>query len=166
MQTVRCRILSATVILFASVALSAEPPKGIDDAVKVLEKALADSKDPAERAKLKDAIAALNKIGGAPKIQNALISEFVDNTAKFKGETLTFKLTYADRKALNMRINDKSVPFVGHDPKNKAKLLLGLDIPAGLVVPAAKEDEEVIITFKCNNGATDKGNVAVSIIRP
>lgn len=147
-------------------SIQAEPPKAIDEALKILEKGLKEAKDPAEKEKIQDAIAALKKIGEAPKVQNELISDYIDNTDKYKGRTLTFRLTYiaGARDPLRTRLGDKGVSFEGKDPKNGAKLVLGLDIPKGLDVPQARGGEEVIVTFTC--GGAGKPNTAVSIIRP
>jgi hypothetical protein len=102
-----------------------------------------------------------------PKPQNELISDFVDNPAKYKGKTLTLQVTYVTKLIpLNKQDGEKAVPFTALDPNNKAKLILGLDIPKGLKLPAAMNDEEVIVTFKCEAGSASKSNVAVSIVRP
>lgn len=104
-----------------------------------------------------------------PKPQNELISDFIDNTEKYKGKTVTFRVTLVSANknlTIRDRLGDKSVPFKSEDPKNGARLGLGLDIPKDLKVPVAKAGEEVIVRFKCTEGKTDKGNVAVEIVRP
>lgn len=147
-------------------ARSADTPKGIEDALKVLEKAVTDSKDPVEKQKLRDAITALKKVASEPTLQNHLISDLVDNPGDYKDKTLTLKVAYeADILALNEQVGNKGVPFTAKDPKNGAKLVLGLDIPKGLKVPAAKGGEVVVVTFKSGGGG-GRPNVAVSITRP
>lgn len=102
-----------------------------------------------------------------PKPRDDLISDFVDNTPKYKGKTVTFTMALdSPGDSLRDRVGDKSIPFLAVDPNNGAKLPLGLDIPKGLEVPNAKSGEVVIVTFKCGSGANDKGNTAVSITRP
>jgi hypothetical protein len=102
-----------------------------------------------------------------PKPQNDKISDFIDNTAKYKGQKLTLLVEFAGGKndLLTDEVGQKSVPFIGYDPANKAKLILGVEIPRGLTVPKARGGELVVVTFECG-GKTDKGNVATSITRP
>lgn len=164
---------SLAFVLSLNISL-ADQPKAILDATKLLEDALSKSKDAAEREQLEDAIAALKKVGNAPapKVQDELISDFLDNKAKYKGKTLTFTVTYHGGEPKTTLRNEVGVTgkflpiFHAIDPKNKAKLNLALEIPAGMMVPAAVKDDVLIVTFKCNNGDNAKGNVAVEIRRP
>jgi hypothetical protein len=143
----------------------------ISEATAVLQKALDAAKDPADQVKLRAAIAALATANAPPiKPQNELISDFLDDTPKYKGRTLTFKLRYVQGKAigsLRERVgNGLNTPFKGTDPKNRAELLLGVQLPAGLDVPRANDGEEVVITFECTLGDRSKGNVAKRVTRP
>lgn len=164
-------LLSATLLL-AHARAAADQPKAVVDATKLLEDALAKSKDEGEQEKLREAIEALKKIGTARKVQDELISDFLDNTAKYKGKTLTFKATYYGGPAKttlrdSVGVTGKFLPiFTAIDPKNEAKLNFAVEIPAGLTVPAAVKGDELIVTFKCNNGDNAKGNTAVEIRRP
>jgi hypothetical protein len=171
----RRALLACLLLVMMSFTADAQAPKAdpadkaIADAVALLEKALADTKDPAVQAKLKAAIAAVKKAAEAPKVQNELISDFVDSPAKYKGKVVTFQLTYVHGGGvgnLTGRVGGKGVPFKGKDPKNGAELLLGVAIPAKMVVPAANDGEEVIVTFTCTKGEKTDGNVVVSITRP
>lgn len=102
-----------------------------------------------------------------PKLDNESISDFVDNPTKYKGKTLTLQVTYIETSTtLDMQGGEKGIPFTAIDPNNKAKLVLAVDIPKGFKAPAARKGEDVVVTFKCNEGATGKGNVAVTITRP
>lgn len=143
--------------------------KAIADAVAVLEKALAATKDAAGQEKLKAAIDVLKKPAQAAvpaKPQNDLISDFIDNTAKYKGKVVTFQLTYMDNLGtLRDRVGDRCL-LKGKDSKNRAELLIQIIIPKGLDVPAAKNDEQVIVTFTCTMGKTEDGNKVVAITRP
>lgn len=98
--------------------------------------------------------------------RNDRIADFVDNTSDYQGRTLTLRLAFIGNSSLGTRVGDDRVPFEGRDPKNGARLLLGLTIPKGLRVPKAKDGEEVVITFTCGAGKNDTGNVAVAIRRP
>lgn len=166
----RLVLASLALCLATSLATSADQPKAIQDATKLLEDALAKSKDAAEQEKLKEAIAALKKVGDVPpKIQNELISDIVDNALDYQGKTLTLKLKYLGglpRTTLRNRVGDTVPPaFQGIDPKNEAKLSVGITIPAGLKVPEAVAGDELIVTFKFS-GNKAMGNTAVEIRRP
>lgn len=161
------RAYALAALLTLPVALAgADQPRGIADALKVLEKAHADAKDPAEKEKLRDAIAAIKKVSEARKTQNNLVSDFVDNPEDYAGRVLTFRMTYPASDPLNKRSGNANVPFEAVDSKNEAKLLLGLDIPVDIKLPAAKRDEVVIVTFKAGSRKKKEPNVAIAITRP
>jgi hypothetical protein len=156
----------AALLASSAVVIAADPPKGISDALKVLEKAHADAKEPVEKAKLAEAIAALKSVSESRKVQNHLVSDFVDNPEDYAGRVLTFRMTYSAGDPLNKRSGGANVPFDAVDSKNEAKLLLGLDIPADIKLPAAKRDEVVIVTFKAGSRKKKEPNVAIAITRP
>ncbi|MDB5310707.1 MAG: hypothetical protein JWO38_4909 [Gemmataceae bacterium] len=162
-------VLSAAVVDRAFTQPAKTPAdKAIEEATQVLEKALAQTKDPGEQAKLQAAILAVRNAQSL-RVQNDLISDFIDHTAKYKGKTLAFRLAYIDRPGLtplHRRAGDVGVPFKGKDPKNEAELLLGLEIPKGFDLPKAKDGEEVIVYFICTAGDTSRGNKPFSITRP
>lgn len=157
--------LAASLLATAATAQEPKTPladKAIGEAMKLLEGTLAAAEKPDDKAKLQAAIAALRGAGGS-KIQNDIISDFVDNEAKYVGQTLTFRLRFIGGNSLGGRRGDEGVPFEGQDSKNRAKLLLGLYIPRDLKVPNAGMDEYVIVTFKV--GPKGKSE-AVEIRRP
>ena len=69
-------LASFLLCLATSLATSADQPKAIQDATKLLEAALAKSKDATEQEKLKEAIAALKKVG-QPAAAEQTTQEFV-----------------------------------------------------------------------------------------
>lgn len=141
--------------------------KAISDATNLLEKALAEAKDPTEKAKLQAALLGLRKASAVPVVpvpQNDLITELIDNRKKFVGQTITLRLTYASGDKFSMRDHvGRTVVFTAVDPKSKAKLVIGVKLPNGLEVPAAKDGEEVIVTFTVDSL---KENTATSVVRP
>jgi hypothetical protein len=156
----------AALLSLPLLALADDAPKAITDAINALEKAHADAKTPADKEKLADAVAALKKIAEAKKPANHLISDFIDNRANYAGRTLTFRLAYTGGTPLNQLKPGAQATFTGEDPKNGAKLRLNATIPPkgiNIKLPAAKDGEEVILTFSM----ADKGVVFVEgAVRP
>lgn len=135
-----------------------------------VEKAAPAAKLPAQKAAAAEALAAMKKLSESDLKPSDRVSDFVDNTAKYKGRVVTFRVRYSDRPGLTTvrdRVGDTyAAPFTTADPKNGAKLVLGVVLPVGLPAPAARDGEEVLVTFWCGQGDTGKGNVALVIARP
>jgi hypothetical protein len=106
-----------------------------------------------------------------PATQNELALAFADAPEKFKGKTLTLvgELT-AKAGPLKERIAEDGIPFWVYPPNSrKSKLLLGVAIPKGFPpesIPNIRGGEEVVITFVCTEGKTDRGNKAIAFRRP
>jgi hypothetical protein len=135
-----------------------------------VERAAPAAKLPGQKAAAAEALAALKKLGADDLKPSERVSDFVDEAAKYKGRVVTFRVRYSDRPgltALRDRVGDTyAAPFTAVDPKNGAKLVLGVVLPVGLPAPAARDGEEVVVTFWCGQGDTGKGNVALVITRP
>jgi hypothetical protein len=149
-----------------------QPPKGIEEAMKVLEKALSESTNEAEKEKLKEAIAALKRIANASKVQNDLVADFTDHPDKYKGRVLTFRAVYGANfpkgKTLGLaqQAGSTGVPFRVRDPKTSAQLDMEFDIPKDFKLPPVPAGVAVILTFKCKEGKTNEGNELIEITRP
>lgn len=113
---------------------------------------------------------ALKSIGGG-QLDNEMIGDFADNTGKYKGKTLTMRMRYEDeRTAGTLRDrtaqSPKGVPFEVANKARTQKFLIGMTFPDGIEVPRIRYREEVIITFECEDGSTDTGNVVKKVARP
>ena len=150
-------VIAFAVALAASFHGIAEPSsaeKAIAEATKVLDAAIAAEKNPEEKAKL---VAAKSRLLAAePETQNHLISMLVDSPATFDGTIVTLRLKYRGGE-LPLRSGGRHV-FEGRDSKNKAKLVIGIEIPKSLAVPRANDGEEVIVRFRAElNGKRIQG---------
>lgn len=90
----------------------------------------------------------------------------VDDTAKAKGKTFTFKLSPAP-SFNNETLRDfvgKDLEFTGYE--NNVKVTVTITIPHQLTVPNSTSVEKVLVTFTCTEGDLKRGNVATKIVRP
>lgn len=119
-------------------------------------------KKPAEPAP----VVAQNQVEKAPKTNkasNAEFVDFVDNTAKFKGRTITLEMHQQFTLREVVGKNGASPYFFASKP---AKLAVVITIPPDLPIPNAQPDEELLVTFTCTEGSLERGNVAKFITRP
>jgi len=125
---------------------------------------------------------ARRKFGDSGLGQNGLVIEFIDNPEKFKGRELTARVRYGPRPSggrLDMDLKQHvtqygegrgdgkrrtDIWFYGSEPA-RASIDLIIEVPTDLELPAARLDDELLVTFKC--GTSPKtGNIATKIIRP
>jgi len=88
------------------------------------------------------------------------LTDFVDHPADFKGELVTIKRIYLqedehlrDLLGRDIRLGINSTGVVAQLPKY-------------LEVPNAARQEPLVVTFRCDDGRVDKGNVIVKVTRP
>ena len=145
------------------------PLKPVEDALRALEKARADTKDPVEKVRLGAAIGALHRVNSGANYDEKKAEAFFDDPAKFKGQTLTLllkgprylgdsRLSPGDRK--EEFISD-SATSTGKRPGKSARITI--EWPKELAVPRVDTDSEFIITFTAS-GELDKGNVALEML--
>lgn len=140
-----------TLLLAAALAPAADPAteKAVAAAVRILEDAAAASKDPADRARLRAAAVAAKAAGAGPT-NNDLVSDFADNPGKYKGVLLVFRGVFSTPRedgTLRDRVGDSGVPFAATDARNGAKFSDGITIPRGLVVPAVRGGDGMVVAF-------------------
>lgn len=139
----------------------------IKKAVEDLEKAAEAAETKADAAKFARAVAALKAVAG-DQVDNELIPDFIDNTENYKGKTLTFRLKFADGSfpGTLRELSGGSALFSGTNRQGTAKLRMNILLPRVLDVPKARSGDELIVTFICEQGSNEKGNVAQKITRP
>ena len=101
--------------------------------------------------------------------KNNIIPDFLDNTIKYKGQTITFEMfvdedIFMDRGESLRDYVGKDVKFAAVGP-NAHHLSMVIKIPEGLSVPNVDHNGRVIVTFICNEGNLRHGNIAKSIER-
>jgi hypothetical protein len=102
-----------------------------------------------------------------PKVN---LSDFIRNTAAYKGKTITLGLRIDEPIASNsgQSLRDfvgRYVKFSATGPKGE-RLSLVVKIPANLTVPEVGSSDEVRVTFICTRGDLRQGNEARSIEKP
>ncbi len=143
----------------------------IQEAVKVLEKHRALAGDPMDILRIDFAIVALSdRVEPADKSLNDIIPDFVDNTEKYRGKTITLELTIwteiAEERGRSLQnFVGSRVDFHGLGPKG-AKLSMTITLPNEISVPRAVTLDRVLVTFICSQGRLNSGNEAVSVKRP
>jgi hypothetical protein len=99
-------------------------------------------------------------------IRQVNITDFIDNTANYKGKTITLELCVHINGDYSLRnYVGRVVKFSAFGPKSE-RLDIAIMIPNGLSVPNARFGERVKVTFLCANGNLQGGNEAQSIERP
>ena len=96
------------------------------------------------------------------------IIDFIDNTRKYAGRTLSMKLTifssiFADRGQSLQNFTGSYVNFKGY--YGNSSLDIRVYIPKSLSVPKAAYGDRVMVTFICKDGDLRNGNEAISISR-
>jgi hypothetical protein len=97
------------------------------------------------------------------------ITDLIDKTASYKGQTITLKLAVGDS---NLSTGKSLRDYVGQNVKfytwgeKGARLDIVIAIPEGLTVPNAGWGDHLNVTFVCKNGSLRDGNEAKSIERP
>ncbi len=122
---------------------------------------------------LQDAAAASLQPGsqGKAKEKPVDIADFIDNTPKYKGKTITMQLHIDDGidasagQSLRNFVG-RTVRFYGFGVTSNTQLKIAIEIPSGLSVPQVAYADEVRVTFVCSGGSLLVGNVAQSITRP
>lgn len=166
-------ILSAVILgtVGSSLAGDTSPANdAIKEAISVLEARKAKIEDKAELEKVKTAINMLQQLMREAPGEKVNIPDLIDNTEKYKGKTITLKL----KVDTSIHVNDeKSLrDYVGSDVKfhtfgpKREKLSIVIGIPEGTDVPKAVYLDELVITFKCNEGHLQRANTAITIKRP
>jgi hypothetical protein len=99
------------------------------------------------------------------------ITDLIDKTASYKGQTITLNLVVGDSNLLPSK--GKSLrDYVGQNVKlfafgeKGARLEIVIAIPEGLTVPNVGYGDYLNVTFVCKNGSLRDGNEAKSIERP
>jgi hypothetical protein len=112
------------------------------------------------------------QISGGSKSAKVL-RDFGDNTAKYKGKTMTFKLAY-DGPPLNPLLRNGTAS-IQLDPPFRASGFVGsnyfhydlnLTIPEGTQMPSLNSLDDVVVTFQCTMGHLQAGNIVKKIARP
>ncbi len=98
------------------------------------------------------------------------INDFIDNTEKFSGKTITILLFVGSHilKDEGHSLRDfvgSNVKFFAYGSK-MGFLDIVISIPHSLSVPNAGYSDQMRVTFICREGSLRKGNQAVSIERP
>lgn len=97
------------------------------------------------------------------KYNTEAAAQFFDNPAVFKGKTIRIIARLAAGGQLRAVIG-YTVKFIGFTEAPMEYFFI--TIPNGLEVPNVSEyGDPVIITFHCEQGLLEKGNVALSIVR-
>lgn len=97
------------------------------------------------------------------KYNTEAAAQFFDNPAVFKGKTIRIIARLAAGGQLRAVIG-YTVKFIGFTEAPMEYFFI--TIPNGLEVPNVSEyGDPVIITFRCEQGLLEKGNVALSIVR-
>lgn len=97
------------------------------------------------------------------KYNTEAAAQFFDNPAVFKGKTIRIIARLAAGGQLRAVIG-YTVKFIGFTEAPMEYFFI--TIPNGLEVPNVSEyGDPVIITFRCELGLLEKGNVALSIVR-
>lgn len=100
--------------------------------------------------------------------------DFGDNPSKYKGKTLTWKVTDMGKGGLGGWQENGSFAIHVGEPFHVVGIVHGslfsfdmyIDIPAGFKAPPIRPGEDAIVTFKCTEGSLASGNIAVEITRP
>ena len=101
--------------------------------------------------------------GGGSATTSASINDFIDNTQKYKNETLQFKMQMGSGE-LRQRIGGAAQFFLMDlDSGSSANVIV--QIPRNLAVPNVSYMDPVVVAFKCTEGQLDSGNVATEIRR-
>jgi len=93
------------------------------------------------------------------------VSDFVKNTAKYKGKAITLDVRIDERISNGQSLRD----YVGRDVKVAAKgpkggnLSFVITIPPDLSVPEAGYGDDVRVALVCTRGSLREGNEARSI---
>jgi hypothetical protein len=113
---------------------------------------------------------ACSGIGPKPQIKGQedweADADFVDNTAKYKGKSLTMPLTYLGSDISTAKLRDRlgtNGLFRGEAAGGGFNIII--DLPATLDVPDVQYLGHVVVTFDCKEGNLDKGNLAKKIER-
>lgn len=97
------------------------------------------------------------------KYNTEAAAQFFDNPAAFKGKTIRLIARLAAGGQLRA-VTGYTVKFIGFTEAPMEYFFI--TIPKGLEVPNVSEyGDPVIITFRCEQGLLDKGNVALSFVR-
>jgi hypothetical protein len=96
--------------------------------------------------------------------------DFIDNTDKYTGRTLTLKMTISSsiHPPDNLRKwTGRSVKFYGYQVTGRGltRLDLSIFIPRKLNVPKLRYADDCVVRFKCGSGKLSRGNTAISITR-
>jgi hypothetical protein len=89
--------------------------------------------------------------------------EFIDNTPKFKGKTLTIRLSVGELGTVRDLAGKEAKFFTFTNTGARYDMIVML--PAGQDVPNATYGDKVLVTFVCEDGDRKHGNVAKKIVR-
>jgi hypothetical protein len=98
------------------------------------------------------------------------VVDFIDNTPRYRGQTVTLPLMVRStplsrgRRSLRDMVGG-SARFMS-TAEDGNRLDMTIDLPAGLDVPKAFFADRVVVSFRCDRGELQRGNVALSIDRP
>jgi hypothetical protein len=95
------------------------------------------------------------------------VSDFVKNTAKYKGKAITVDVRIDERMPNGQSLRDyagRDVRVAAKGPKGE-QLSFILTIPPGLAVPDAVYSEDVRVALVCTRGSLREGNEAKLIER-
>lgn len=117
-------------------------------------------------------LAFFGQLKGSEKSAKAL-RDFGDNTANYKGKTLTFKLVY-DGPPLNPLLRNGAAPIqldptfraAGFIDGNYFHFDMHLTIPENSKVLPLNSGDDVNVTFECTKGNLQDGNIVKKIVRP
>jgi hypothetical protein len=92
--------------------------------------------------------------------------DFMDNTAKFKGKTLTLRASvwWPDFQLATLRDCVGKEVDLTRWTRTDGKLEVKVMLPAGLDLPNAKRGDDLLVTFECQKGSLKEGNIATKIV--
>lgn len=104
--------------------------------------------------------------GGGGASQKEMV-EFQDHAERFKGKTLTFRLSATAPAGGTSARDHPGKPLDFHAYAGSGILRMKVIMPDDTKdVPNLMAGDEALVTFTCQAGKLDEGNRAVKIVRP
>jgi hypothetical protein len=96
-------------------------------------------------------------------------ADFKDHPERFKGKTVTLNMFYQSehpiREWRELKMSRGAKTYDIYLYRASEHLMVRVDVPASLKVPALENNESVDVTFRCTKGSPLEGNIAVRITR-